>query len=123
MPIGNRSCTASRRRPAVSIRFPPIPDSTLSDDSVVVSRTGDPAYYYGQPLDDLNSPSAFHQLDLQTGRSQPVSLSLHLSPPVIPGPPPGKPAICYVAGDGDAFQIMRVPAASGAPAEPMLHPA
>ncbi len=41
--------------------LPAIPDSTLSDDSVVVSADGRLAYYFGQPLDDLSSPSAFYK--------------------------------------------------------------
>ena len=62
--------------------LPAIPDSTLSDDSVVVSADGRLAYYFGQPLDDLSSPPAFYKVDLQTGRNQPVSLTLDLKPPV-----------------------------------------
>ena len=86
----------------------------------MVSADGRLAYYFGQPLDDLSSPPAFYEVDLQTGRNQPVSLTLDLKPPVSLAFD-RQTGDLYVGGvDGDAFQIVRVPAASGAPPQPLL---
>jgi hypothetical protein len=118
----NRQSQLHRFSPATGRldALPAIPDSSLSDDSVVVSTDGRLAYYFGQPLDDLSSPPAFHKVDLQSGRNQPVPLPLDLAPPVSLAFD-RQTGDLYVGGvDGDAFQIVRVPAAPGAPPEPLL---
>jgi serine/threonine protein kinase len=100
--------------------LPAIPDSSLSDDAVAASADGRYAYYFGQPLDDPNSPPAFYKLDVQTGRSETVSLELNLKPPVSLAVDRETDDL-YVGGvDGDAFQILRIPAASGAPPQSLL---
>src|SRR4030095_11407487 len=54
----NRQSQLHRFSPAAGrvAPLPAIPDSSLSDDAVVVSADGRLAYYFGQPLDDLSSP-------------------------------------------------------------------
>ena len=100
--------------------LPGVPDSTLSDDAVVASADGKHVYYFGQPLNDLISSPTFYKLELQTGRSEPVSLGLDLKPPVSLAID-RQTGDLYAGGiDGDAFQIVRVPAASGAPPEALL---
>jgi hypothetical protein len=100
--------------------LPALPDSNVSDDVVLASADGGYAYFYGQPLDDRTSPPAFYRLDLQTGRNERFASALNLRAPVSLGLD-RKTGDVYVGGtEGDAFQIMRVSAASGASPEAVL---
>ena len=100
--------------------LPALPDSIVSDDVVLPSADGRYVYFYGQPLDDRSSPSAFYRLDLQTGRNEPLSRDLNVRPPVSFALD-RKTGEVYVGGtEGDAFQIVRIPASPERSAEAVL---
>ena len=100
--------------------LPALPDLSLSDDVVLASADGRQVYFFGRPLDNPTSPSAFYHLDLQTGRSEPLSLNLDLRPPVAMALEPVTGDV-YLGGiDGDAFQVVRLSAAAGVAPQAVL---
>jgi hypothetical protein len=99
--------------------LPIVADTTESDDSVLASADGRRAFVYGRPLATAGDPSAFFEIDLQTGETTPVALGVSLRSPVALSRQ--QTGDILIGGlDGDAFQVMHLAARPGVAPRPLL---
>ncbi len=98
--------------------LPAVPDTGDSDDAVVASLDGKRVYFFGRPLGDTAARTGFYQLDLDSRRVEPLA-NVQLREPVSMAVNRDTGDVYLGGRAGDAFQILRMSAATSTP-QPIL---